>query len=454
MTFEEIWKLHIQEELLQHYEELKAVFSEKIAVEIEAEYEVSELIEAIAQLYSEAKRFEELSELAHTLRENNPKLFKKHCLLFYLYLSNYYCYQDKRAALEKEAKDLADVVLDDYELFEQSAKKLLYYGYTDLIEQMVDRFPPKLRKEEEMVAVYWGIKKKELVLERVYEGYQETGSFDWAPYKQAWEQVGMGNLSEKLELPALAQQLDQAPKEAKPIFLEQMASDAFLALSDLASSFMRYAKEYDLPFVVSSKIWDKFCDLWLLREEEDVDYYFDIDEPTFKNMVIDSSSFWFDTRSEGVLLIWGGSYIYDFLLAADLIYEDNYEPIKALIQRFKAIYQKELPWSLWTFSFVHRWKKPDSVKEEAWQAEKALFEASYQEKDAQRDEHKGFFSRPQVVSRPIRVQPPAPVKRKHPKIGRNARVTVQYSNGKIKKDIKYKKVMEDVEQGLCKVVKW
>ncbi len=37
-------------------------------------------------------------------------------------------------------------------------------------------------------------------------------------------------------------------------------------------------------------------------------------------------------------------------------------------------------------------------------------------------------------------------------IGRNDRITVKYQDGKVVKDVKYKKVMEDVENGLCQVI--
>jgi preprotein translocase subunit SecA len=36
--------------------------------------------------------------------------------------------------------------------------------------------------------------------------------------------------------------------------------------------------------------------------------------------------------------------------------------------------------------------------------------------------------------------------------GRNDRVSVQYSNGNVKKDIKYKSVEEDVASGKCVII--
>ena len=39
-----------------------------------------------------------------------------------------------------------------------------------------------------------------------------------------------------------------------------------------------------------------------------------------------------------------------------------------------------------------------------------------------------------------------------PKIGRNELVTVEYSDGTIKENVKFKKVKDDVSKGICKLL--
>ncbi|HKK77812.1 MAG TPA: hypothetical protein VJ953_22230 [Saprospiraceae bacterium] len=45
-----------------------------------------------------------------------------------------------------------------------------------------------------------------------------------------------------------------------------------------------------------------------------------------------------------------------------------------------------------------------------------------------------------------------PVKSKLPKIGRNERITVQYTDGRLVQDIKFKKGKDDLERGDCVLV--
>lgn len=59
---------------------------------------------------------------------------------------------------------------------------------------------------------------------------------------------------------------------------------------------------------------------------------------------------------------------------------------------------------------------------------------------------------PQSFNEP-NYEPQRPIRKDaSKKIGRNQKVTVKYNNGKVMKDVKYKKVMKDVQSGTCEVI--
>ena len=79
--------------------------------------------------------------------------------------------------------------------------------------------------------------------------------------------------------------------------------------------------------------------------------------------------------------------------------------------------------------------KPEDDPE--WQALREEFQ----------EERIGLFDR--ILPRPV---PPTQPIRVENKIGRNEKVDVKYTDGTVKKGIKYKKVQRDVETGKCEII--
>jgi len=87
-------------------------------------------------------------------------------------------------------------------------------------------------------------------------------------------------------------------------------------------------------------------------------------------------------------------------------------------------------------------RDPDQVQEAQQRTRQTLNE--------QKEESRSLLSGGQGQSRPP-VSKPAPMKSAK-LVGRNARVTVQYTDGSIKKDVKYKKVEEDISNNKCVLI--
>ncbi len=87
-------------------------------------------------------------------------------------------------------------------------------------------------------------------------------------------------------------------------------------------------------------------------------------------------------------------------------------------------------------------QEPEQVQEAQQRARQSLNE--------QKEESRSLLSGGQGQSRPP-VSKPSPMKAEKV-VGRNAKVTVQYTDGSIKKDVKYKKVEEDIINNKCVLI--
>ena len=183
-----------------------------------------------------------------------------------------------------------------------------------------------------------------------------------------------------------------------------------------------------------------------------------------------------DIRFESVLGLWGSRYVYEFLRARNIITETVYQAALSVIEQLKTKLVEENRKDLWRFSFVHRWEPLSSMNQAEWQAEKELFEQSFDQpfkgkirpgffleteaKIAERlrelradDDVPGFMLPPKPEKEEIRAAQTSASRKPLPKIGRNEKVDVKYEDGTVKRGIKFKNVLKDLESGKCELIK-
>jgi len=220
-------------------------------------------------------------------------------------------------------------------------------------------------------------------------------------------------------------------------------------------------KENNMSFPVSGSIWNYLYEYWENgKKEVNPQKYFDLKEKEFKGYVRNKSGMILDYRFVSVLILWGSSYVYDYLKLAKLIEAAEYENVKKTIKSLKESLINENSVDLWRYDFVHNWERSKMVSEEEQKTEQEIFKKSLNQKEGISDKNDGFFieSQAEIEERlfgfeeSMQESQPAPTKRKLPKIGRNERVTVKYKDGTIKEQIKFKRVKEDLEKGNCEMI--
>lgn len=213
-----------------------------------------------------------------------------------------------------------------------------------------------------------------LDLEKVYDHYQKHQAFEWSAFKEMLETYDF-----KVRESAIAlteEGLERDISEVKAQFSAELAENDFPVLEKLEKDFLKYMKAYEVSFAASAAIWNHFYRFWT-REREDQQGYFELEEEDLKAYVKNQSGMIMDYRFESVLVLWGSSYVYDFLWKAALIEEALHDKAKGIIKQLKKALIGENLADLWEYAFVHRWKRAESVTELEEKAEKERFEAFY-----------------------------------------------------------------------------
>lgn len=463
--FDKFWEIYINEDIVDNYEAVKTVFSEELGSEIGEKYDIGEVLTEFIGHYKSAKEFEKIIAFTKVMKAHNPRFFSEVSAYYNEFLVRYYCYHDDKEKLWEPVKDFLDDPLKDYDLLLKSLRRLVYYGYTDFAEKLIERTYPALKEASGYMLGAesdLAIMQFHLELEKVYDHYQKNQAFEWSAFKEMLERYDL----EVREGAITEEGLERDISEIKAQFSAELAENDFRVLEKLEKGFLKYMKAYEVSFAASGAIWNHFHRFWT-RERVDQQGYFELEEEDLKAYVKNQSGMILDYRFESVLVLWGSSYVYDFLRKAALIEEALHDKAKGIIKQLKKALMGENLTDLWEYAFVHRWKRAESVTELEEKAEKEKFEAFYSVKNEEIDTVEYFFS-PSKEEKQARMQRllgglstqgiepqthrTKTVQRSSPKIGRNEKVTVRYKDGVVKEGVKYKVVMKDLESGDCELV--
>lgn len=463
MKFEDFWEIYLNENLVEHYDSVKEVFSKELESYVEEEYDLGEVLTEFIGLYDNAKEFEKIIEFTKILKNKNNKIFKEVFPYFDDFLIDYYCHHNKEEGLAETARDYMEFPLKDYDLLLKSLRKLIYYGYSVLGEKIIEKAYGEVKKSSGLIqgAEYdLALFKNQIELEKGFERYEKDKRYDWILYKENLGRFDFETSDDYIEL------LEEGFTKSE----EQLGEQFLLEFKDkkrekgvelLEKGFMKSMRGKNMSFPISGSIWNNMYNYWERKKGQNTsEKYFDLTEKEFKAFVRSKSGFILDYRFESVLILWGSSYVYDYLRSAELIEVDQYERIKNIIKKLKEALIKENRENLWRYDFVHRWSKSQMVSEEEQRAEIEIFEKSYNYKAEVGRIREGFFieSRASTEKRlldfekQIEERSPTPIKREFPKIGRNEKITVKYKDGTVKKQVKYKRVKEDIEKGNCEII--
>lgn len=472
MEFEAFWDIYLKEDLVKHYDVFKAVFGKALPARIGEEYEVGELLIEFLSQYEHTKEYAKIVEFTEVLATHNPNFLAEVAPYFDEFLITYFCYQGQTELLDAPIQRFLANPLEDYDLLLKSIKLLIYYGHADQVKAIIGQVYPEARDSGKLVA---GAERELAMyrfyqeLEWVYSHYDEEVVFEWSPFLKGLRAFDFEFKDESL-LEDLEEILRRSLWEVHIGLSPAFKYNRTQALSRLGKHFLVYMRGRGVSFATSSDIWENMVEYWEDRRgTPSLQNYFSLRPASFKEYLVKRSGFILDYRFYSAMILWGSTYVYDFLKAAELINETTWTTTQKGIRNLKEELIQEDPDNLWKFSFVHAWGKPESLSEAEWLAEQATFREYHAKLADKKDKpsQTSFFAPSEAelmegLKRLEQFNPEedwseevpkvVPFKRKLPKIGRNERITVKYTDGRIVQDIKFKKVKADLEAGDCEII--
>ena len=461
MTFEEFWELYSSNSILDLYDEIIEVFSKTLPEEVYQEYDVGEVITEFSGHYEKAKKFDEIQTLTRVLKAHNAKVYEETYLYLNEALINYYCYTRNAEALQEPVQEFLTQWLD-YDMLLLNFYRLVYYQHQELANRIIEDKYEEVQNSKDLIqgAEYdLAMVKQHMLLETLANSVTDkVEEANWQQFKQAagkynfeFEEIYRQNLEDGLLRP---QELIERMQQG---FLK--GEKRTEAVSALGIMFSQAMSAHHLSFAISGIIWNHLHEYWESQKANSWQDFFRISEQKFEGFVNRRSGLIIDYRIEIALILWGSYYVLDFLHEQGLLTEQSYEAQQAALTRIKQKFMDANRYSLWEYDFVHDWAPPRRITPEDWQSEKEAFAHSftlvskYQELEdmdfpdlSDLEDSTPNFNAPAPVSNATYM--PASVN----KIGRNEKVSVRYEDGTVKKDIKYKKVADDLSAGRCELL--
>lgn len=143
--------------------------------------------------------------------------------------------------------------------------------------------------------------------------------------------------------------------------------------------FLKYMKEnYDIPFMLSDRMWNMLSVMDLFGSEDAPDGFFYVPYIELKEHFLNhTDTFFIGDDVEMFGKVWGLDYAYAFLHKSGFISEHYFSLMEENIQALKNFYIKQIYTSLWQMNFVFSWPMlyvPDPYEQQ-------LFNETYHETD-------------------------------------------------------------------------
>lgn len=457
MDFELFWDKYINEKMTDLTDMVFEVFSQDLALEIHEEYDLSELVLEFIGHHETAKQYDKIEVFADLLKVKHTALYKENLDYICHALVPYYCYLRDASKLRAIINDtLAQAY--DLDLFFESLKHILYYQYFQIANEFILREYENIKLSPDIIdgAGYeLSMIKFYIEAEQGYLKQREAGLEEWEAFIKLMNSQFDFNLTSDSIQYFLDGLFSQDTTELEQLFSKHTIKDKPLH-TYLEGAFIKEMLLKNIPFPISRNIFQHLLDY--LREENQAKrpkslFYFR--DKSFTSYLNSVGNFFSDNTDTKALIIWGASYFNDFLFQQTLISSEQFQKNRAVISKQKEHFREAYKSALWQATFIYEWQPSNDILEEEWQKEKAHFTASFHV-EPELIEPDPFLIPTDDFSKPTLDNSFIPElkqsKRIELKYGRNEKITVQYLDGTIKKDIKYKKVMHDLERGSCKVV--
>lgn len=338
------------------------------------EYYVDYILEVISIL-ERTNDFEKLFEFRNVLKHHNKEIYQSCFGYIDDGLVNYFCFKNEKTKVEECLSGFIANPVKFFDFYDNLFINIMFYKHTDILKQITKtnfeaiNTSDKLFFEPEytMALFYKNILLQEIFEKNVFNKNNFVQTIE--KYNYDFEEPILDIFNEILTDDTI-NLVDCLDKIEHIRYYNVLKVELF---------FQKQMVSMGFPFYLSGWIFEKFQQFCSKNNKEEHFYekFFEIDPNNLEHFLEDMvRTMMFDLRFLKYGLLWGFVYIYDFLFSNNLISEKYYKTITHKIKELKG---KSIAISLnrlWSYDFVHQWKKPDSISDDEFNYEQNIFKKS------------------------------------------------------------------------------
>lgn len=385
------------------------------------------LVQMLGNLEKE-KQFDKLLNLIEVCISSQPTLYKKEHFYFDDFLVRWYLFHQEKEKLIEPLTRFKENPVKGIDHMLTALKNLLFYGHTDLAVHLAEKTFEPVENSPKLiggsgyqlaVAMYYNY------LEQHYKQYLDTHEFNREQFENKINTL-------KFEFaPGTMDLIEKAiigNQDIAEVFHQEFFRNRHGCMLFISGHFLKYMyHKKQMRFACSGVLWDGLLNYWEKHTDDETihpDTFFSLDSDTFDKYLVDViGGFLAFNKADAVAILWGATYVYDFLLSIGIIKERDYKETITNIYSLKARIIKAFTNDLWEFNFVHRWELPERVTKEESCAEEEIFVKSLRNKLKDFKEFfpivKDEFDKIPDLSRHLFNQRASASAQKQPKVGRN-----------------------------------
>ncbi|MDA3798395.1 MAG: hypothetical protein PF692_04865 [Kiritimatiellae bacterium] len=288
----------------------------------------------------------------------------------------YYCFQGEYEKAEEVFSNMRKNPMRNLACYYSCIKLFCAYGRGEFVNRVLNP-----------VVVNKSIKNDDIQLHLIHI---KLISFLEDNYKKSPSNISASKLNKFDKLFKLGYDEDLAKTLQATIFSKnEFASEEVVELERYSSfvdvlrfMFFRYMYDNGIGFIESDIIFANAFEVidsaWTvlgLRNRNitrDVDFDFKYDD--WINAIDRMpNEYILEVGSCEISAVWGAVYLYEFLYELNFLTDKQYSKFCKIIKKVKLYVMALYLTALWKMNFVHVWKKPDSVSDKEFEAEKIFF---------------------------------------------------------------------------------
>lgn len=382
------------------------------------------MVEAVINLFGSLfrrKKYGQMFELEEFLQSRKIGMPDNDRYYIDFYLLEFHLFNRDAESIKKCLQSFTADPAESIDLLTPILDKLNYYGYSELALEVSREVYHRVRDSDGLIGGAEEDFARTILMNEFQKLYQSKGQTTRPNREELLKRLALYDYVELDELnPALNILLSDT--DCSTLSYQDFKENRRDFYHALSTSFLKYAfEEKGINFPTAYDIWMGAWECFSLEAAEKsgtLERIFELDQSKFDEYIGGRFGFLSNKKPHAAAVLWGMPYVYDFLKTNQLLSEEAAFQELQFITGMKFDLIEGLKDSIWEYSFVHSWGRPDSVEEEEFLKEKGYFERTFAEKaDAKDYLPAEYFTSKRNDLKKIRNK--QTVKYDEPKTGRN-----------------------------------